>query len=690
MKELVIVESPAKAKTIEKFLGPQYKVFASYGHIRDLPKGEFGIDIENNFHPNYVIPTKNRKRVNILKKEAEKFDSIILATDPDREGEAIAWHIVQILNNQNKDKSYKRIVFYEITKEALKKALENSRDINLNLVDAQQARRILDRIVGYKLSPLLWKKIKSGLSAGRVQSVALRLIVEREREIENFKPKEYWNIEALLQKDNFSEPSEFWAKLIKKDNKLIPKLGIKNKEEADKILSDLKGAQYKVLSIIKKEIERAPKPPFITSTLQQESFNKLKFSTKKTMFIAQQLYEGVEIDGKRIGLITYMRTDSFHLAQEAIKAIRKKIKDEFGPSFLSETPRQYKNKSKNTQEAHEAIRPTNINLSPEAIKNYLTKEQYKIYRLIWQRTIASQMKEAIFDKIIVDIGAKNYTFRAQGMSLKFLGFLKVYSEIPEDKYLPVLNKNEELKLKKITAQQKFTEPPSRYTEASLVKKLEENGIGRPSTYAPIISTIQERGYIKKEGRFLKPQTIGFIVNDLLIENFPEIVDISFTAKMEEKLDKIARGEEKWIPIIKDFYYPFIKNLEDKFDKIDKIKIPAKKSKEICEKCGRPMVIKEGKFGEFLACSGFPECKNTKAIIKKMNILCPLCGNEIIERRTKKGKIFYGCSAYPSCRFATWDKLIEKRCPKCQGIMTKKGKLIKCLQCDYQEKENKVV
>jgi len=686
MKNLVIVESPAKAKTIEKFLGSSYKVIASYGHVRDLPRGEFGIDVENNFRLKYVIPAKARKRVNILKKEAQKYPLIILATDPDREGEAIAWHITQILEPAKKNQVCQRIVFYEITKKAICEALKNPRGIDFNLVDAQQARRVLDRIVGYKLSPLLWKKVKSGLSAGRVQSVALKLIVEREREIQSFKPQEYWKIEALLQKIlNSKSENQFIATLTKKDDKVIPKLGIKNKKEVDKILADLKNAEYKVTKITEKETKRYPRPPFITSTLQQDAFNKFRFSTKKTMFLAQQLYEGIEIESRRLGLITYMRTDSFHLAQEALEKIRNKIKALYGQDYLPLKPCTYKNKAKTTQEAHEAIRPTDVDLEPEKIKNYLTADQYKLYKLIWQRTLASQMKEALFDEIVCDIQAKNYTFQAKGLKLKFLGFLKVYEEIKlKENILPPLKEGEILKLKRLIPQQKFTEPPKRYTEGSLVKKLEENGIGRPSTYAPIITTIQERGYVTKEKKYLKPKEIGFIVNDLLTQHFPKIIDIGFTAKMEVELDKIAQGQIKWLPVIKNFYYPFIDHLKNKFAEIEKIKLPEKKTGEICEKCGREMVIKEGRFGEFLACSGFPQCQNTKPLIEETKFLCPLCGNKVIKRKTKNSQVFYGCSSYPSCKFATWDEPVEKPCPKCQGLMVKKKGIIKCLRCDYQE------
>jgi len=680
MKNLVIVESPAKAKTIEKFLGKDFKVEASYGHVRDLPKGEFGIDVEHKFRPKYVIPTKVRKNVNALKKEVTSFNIIYLATDPDREGEAIAWHIDKIINLP--EEKIKRIVFHEITEDAIKKAVNNPSGININLVNAQQARRVLDRIVGYKLSPLLWKKIKGGLSAGRVQSVALRLIIEKERAIQIFVPQEYWQIKAIFLKND----SEFEADLISINDKKLEKLAIQNKKQADKILVDLNKARYRVSKITSKELKRYPKPPFITSSLQQEAFSKFRFSTRKTMVIAQQLYEGIELENKnRVGLITYMRTDSFHLASEAINQIRNQIKEKFGQNYLSPDIKVFKSKSKNTQEAHEAIRPTYVRKEPEQMKEYLSSEQFRLYSLIWQRTIACQMKEALFDNMTADISAKNYTFRASGIKLKFDGFLKVYSALMlEEKVLPPLEENEILNLKELKEEQKFTEPPSRYTEGSLVKTLEENGVGRPSTYAPTISTILTRGYVKKEEQHLIPQEIGFIVNDLLVKNFPQIIDIDFTAKMENQLDDIADGKIKWTPVIAEFYNPFIQNLEKKYEEIEKIKIPDKVSGEKCEKCGKPMLIKQGRFGEFLACSGFPECKNTKSLNEDIGILCPKCGNKIVVRKTKKGRTFYGCKGYPSCKFASWYEPIEKPCPSCKKLMVKKGKLIACTECEYKE------
>lgn len=655
MTKLIIVESPTKAKTISKFLGDDFKVESSYGHIRDLPKSKLGIDVENDFEPKYVIPTKSRKRVNELKKEAEKAKEVILATDEDREGEAISWHLTNALDLKNP----KRIIFHEITEKAIKEALENPREIDLNLVDSQQARRILDRLVGYELSPFLWKKVFRGLSAGRVQSVAVRLIVDREREIEKFAPQEFWSIVATLKpKSDF----DFEAKLIKKDGKLLDKFAVKDEDEANKIVRDLKGAEYKVEKIEKRETKRNPNPPFTTSTLQQDAVNKLHFSAKQTMMFAQQLYEN--------GLITYMRTDSVNLSEDSLKSAKEVITKNFGEEFSLDGPRRFKTKSKGAQEAHEAIRPSNPQDTPEKIKSKLDNKQFKLYDLIWRRFIACQMKEAVFDSTTVDIKthletesplgdsvSKSYTFRATGQILKFEGWLKVYPTSFSENELPELKEKEKLELVKLTPNQHFTEPPPRYTEASLVKTLEEYGIGRPSTYAPTISTIQTRNYVSKnEQRRFAPTEIGIIVNDLLVEHFPQIVDIGFTAKMEEDLDEIAEGKKKWAPVIKEFYEPFHKNLEDKYKNVEK-QNHEEKTDEICEKCGRPMVIKHGRFGKFMACSGFPECKNTKNIKqepKTIGMKCPKCeGGEVIIKKTKKGRIFYGCSKYPACDYASW-------------------------------------
>lgn len=573
---LIIVESPTKAKTIKQFLGKDYVVESSFGHIRDLPEKELGIDIEHNFEPKYVIIPRAKKRVEELQEKAQKSKNIILATDEDREGEAIAFHLSQALDLKNPQ----RIVFHEITKTAIENALKNPRNIDINLVDAQQTRRILDRLVGYKLSPLLWKKVARGLSAGRVQSVAVRLIVEREREIENFKPEEYYTIEALLQSQ-----AEFIAKLIKINNKSIPKPGIKTKEEADKIIKDLDGAEYRVVDILKKEVKRYPLPPFTTSTLQQEASHRLGFSAKQTMVIAQQLYEK--------GYITYHRTDSVNLSDEFLK----QIKDFIEPRYLE--IKKYKSK-KSAQEAHEAIRPTKIS----------RKIDDKLYELIWQRAIASQMQPAIIDSTSVDIAGKNYTFRANGAIIKFDGFLKVYPIKISEVILPILKKDEILKLINLSAIQHFTKPPAPYSEATLVKTLEEYGIGRPSTYAPTLSTIQERNYVKKENRYLHPTEIGVLVNDILVKHFPEIVDIKFTARMEEDLDQIAIGEKKWIPTIEEFYGPFAKNLKKKYQEVKKITEQTEKN---CPECGQFLVVRISRYGKFLGCSNYPKCKYIEKI-----------------------------------------------------------------------------
>ncbi|MBU2109929.1 type I DNA topoisomerase [Patescibacteria group bacterium] len=662
MTKLIIVESPTKARTISRFLSGDFKVESSYGHIRDLPKSKLGIDVEKDFEPKYVIPTKSRKKVNELKKEAEKAKEIILATDEDREGEAISWHLTNALDLKNP----KRIIFHEITEKAIKEALKNPREIDLNLVDAQQARRILDRLVGYELSPFLWKKFFKGLSAGRVQSVAVRLIVDREREIENFIPQEFWSIVALLSTCHVDVPRQrgtlesFEAKLIKKDNKLLNKFAVKNKGEADEILKDLNGAEYKVEKIEKKETKRNPNPPFTTSTLQQEAVNKLHFSAKQTMMFAQQLYEN--------GLITYMRTDSVNLSEDSLKSGKKVIDKNFGKEFSLSEPRRFKTKSKGAQEAHEAIRPANPEKTPDKLKKDLDSKQYKLYDLIWRRFIACQMKEAVFDSTTVDIEAKNYGFRATGQVLKFEGWLKVYPSAFSENDLPELKEKEELKLIKLAPNQHFTEPPPRYTEASLVKTLEEYGIGRPSTYAPTISTIQTRNYVaKNEHRKFCPTETGIMVNDLLVKHFPKIVDVGFTAKMEEDLDEIAEGKKKWVPVIKEFYEPFHKNLEEKYEQVEK-QNHDEETEEVCEKCGKPMVIKHGRFGKFMACSGFPECRNTKNIKQEpetIGMKCPKCPpeadkqGEVIIKKTKKGRIFYGCSKYPACDFASWKNPYEQ-------------------------------
>lgn len=657
---LIIVESPTKAKTIQKFVGKGFSVKSSFGHVRDLPKSKLGVDVEKNFKPSYIIPTKARKKVSELKKTASKAESIIMATDEDREGEAISWHIAHILDI--KPDQSKRITFHEITKSAIEHALKSPRKINMDLVDAQQARRILDRLVGYELSPFLWKKVARGLSAGRVQSVAVRLIVEKEREIEKFQPREYWSIEAFFKK-LAGDPSEFKALLAKKDGQSLDKLEIKSEQEAKSILADLENSQYKVEGVEKKEQLRNAPPPFITSSLQQTASQRLKFSAKQTMAIAQQLYEGVELgeDGS-IGLITYMRTDSLNLSTQALAMAKEYIIEHFSENY-SKT-RNFKTKSKLAQEAHEAIRPTDPRYEPDKIKNYLTLHQYKLYNLIWRRFLASQMKEAIFDTMAVDIGAEGkkhpYIFKANGSRIKFDGWTKIYPIKSEEVILPELKKDEGLGLIKLDRVQHFTQPPARYSEATLIKALEKEGIGRPSTYAPTISTVQDRNYVQKnEQKRFQPTEIGIIVNDLLVEHFPQIVDIRFTAKMEEELDEIAEGKMKWTDALKEFYEPFKENLEKKKDEVVKKKPAAEPTDKICPECGAPIVIKFGRFGKFYACSRFPDCRHTEAISQKTGVVCPECQKgELVQRRTKKRRVFYGCSRYPDCQYATWNNPIK--------------------------------
>ncbi|MEK7192266.1 MAG: type I DNA topoisomerase [Patescibacteria group bacterium] len=646
--QLVIVESPTKAKTIGKFLGKEYKVESSYGHVRDLPKSKLGVDVEHDFAPQYVIPTKARKLVNQLKKEAAESENVILATDEDREGEAIAWHLLQALGlDENKTK---RMVFHEITKSAIENALKNPRDLKLDLVHAQQARRILDRLVGYELSPFLWKKVARGLSAGRVQSVAVRLIMDRENEIRGFKPEEYWSIIAELSKNN--QLTQFH--LVKIDGKPVEKFDVKNKEQAEKIAEDLRSSDFQVASIESKEVSKNPPTPFTTSTMQQEAARKMGFSSKKTMVLAQHLYEK--------GHITYMRTDSVNLSQESVAAAKEWLEKELGKNYALESPRVFKSKSKLVQEAHEAVRPTHIPDAPDQIELEDVGEK-KLYRLIWQRFMASQMPPARIASTSVDVAAGKYTLRATGQRISFDGYLKIYPTKLTEIELPEFTEKEELKLEKVIPEQHFTEPPARYSEAALIKALELHGIGRPSTYAPTISTIQLRNYVRKEGGRFFPTEIGELVNKVLIENFPQIVDIDFTAKMEEQLDNVAHGKEKWQELIGDFYHPFAKNLAAKYEEVQKQKPVEEKTDIVCDKCGKPMVIKLGRFGKFLACSGFPDCKNAKPLPKEApkptGIKCSKCGQgELVERHVNRGrargKIFWGCNRYPDCDYATWE------------------------------------
>ena len=651
--KLIIVESPAKANTIKKFLGGSTKVVASMGHIRDLPKSKLGINCENNFEPEYINIRGKGDLIKSLKKEAKDAKKIYLATDPDREGEAIAWHLAYILGIS--EDSICRITFNEITKNAVQEAVKEPRKIDINLVDAQQARRVLDRIVGYKISPVLWKKVRRGLSAGRVQSVAVKMIVDREEEIEKFVPEEYWNLYVTLL-DEESKKS-FIAKLYGRNNK---KLEIHSKEEMDNILSDLKSSKYVVDEIKMSQKKRTPAPPFTTSTMQQEASRKLKFTLKKTMSIAQGLYEGVKIPEKgSVGLITYMRTDSTRISEVARAAAKQYIINTYGESYYEN--RYYKTKS-DAQDAHEAIRPTYIELTPEKIKDSLTSDQYKLYNLIYNRFIASQMSQAVYDTVSVDIKANKYNFKATGQTLKFKGFMVLYVETldneveDENTQIPKLIENQELKEEKLEPKQSFTEPPPRYTEASLVKALEEKGIGRPSTYSPTITTILERRYIEKSQKQLVPTELGKIVNKLLTENFPDVINVEFTAGMEEKFDEIAEGNEKWKKVIKDFYDPF-KEVVEKVDKeLEHVELQEEVSDVPCDKCGRMMVIKYGKYGKFLACPGYPECKNAKPFVVTIDEPCPKCGGKIQVRKTKKRRNYYICENNPkSCDYISWNK-----------------------------------
>ena len=723
---LVIVESPTKAKTITKFLGKDYKIESSFGHVRDLPKSKMGVDTENDFEPVYEVPDRAKKNLTALKKLAAKADRIILATDEHREGEAIAWHLAEALKIK-KDKA-ERIVFHEITKDAILHAMESPRKLYMDLVDAQQARRILDRLVGYELSPFLWSKVARGLSAGRVQSVAVRLIVEREREIQAFKPDEYWSIEGIF---NNKEKSEIRTKLNKIDGEVVGKLGIKNEKQAKDILKDLKGANYSVSNVKSRETKKKPPRPFTTSTLQQTANRFFGFSAKQTMMLAQRLYE--------VGYITYMRTDSVNLSDKFINDTEKYLKDNLSDKYSNVT--RHKTKSKGAQEAHEAIRPTETTRDPESINGKIDEKQFKLYQLIWQRSVASQMSEAIFDASTIDIlhEKEKYELRANGQVMKFDGYLNIYPEKSKELDLPKVEKGEKVDLEKIIDEQHFTKPPARYSDAGLVKEMEKHGIGRPSTYAPTISTIETRNYVERDdNKRLGPTEIAFVVNDLLVAHFNEIVDYQFTAQMEKDLDEIAEGKKEWQPVIKDFYIPFHKNLEKKYKEINKEDImPEEKSNEKCDKCGAEMIIKTGRYGKFLACSGYPDCKNIKSMpgkdrdkdgksddkqVEKLQkkydgqkcekcgedlaikvgkfgpflactgypkckniknieennnstgVKCPECGKgEIVQKRSKRG-IFYACDQYPDCKTAFWAKPTGKKCPDCKALLveTKDG------------------
>ena len=675
-KKLVIVESPSKAKTIGKFLGSGYKVTASVGHVRDLPKSKLGVDKENDFEPQYINIRGKGDVIKELKKEAKNASKVLLATDPDREGEAISWHIAHILGIDESEPC--RIVFNEITKKAIKEAVKNPRAIDLKLVDAQQARRVLDRLVGYEISPLLWRKIKRGLSAGRVQSAALKIICDRERERRDFVPEEYWTMTVKLKKDKIFE-----AKLAERGGK---KFTIKNKEESDKVISELDPAGYVVSSVTEKDRVRKPYAPFTTSSLQQEASNKLNFSTRKTMNIAQQLYEGVEVKGQgTIGLVSYIRTDSVRISDEARAAAKEFITEKFGAEYSANNV--YSNKKNQSQDAHEAIRPSVAALVPSEIKASLSNDQYKLYNLIWSRFIASQMSGAVYKSISADIENGKYLFKATGSQILFDGFLKVYSpdkDSDKDSILPPLAKGDRPELKDLVSEQNFTQPPASFTEASLVKYLEEQNIGRPSTYAPIVNTLLDRKYVRKEKKSLKPTDLGELVTEMMEEYFKEIVDTGFTADMETKLDDVELKGNDWKDIIRDFYGDFSEELKTADEKIEKVVIEDEPTDQICEKCGKPMVIKNGRFGRFIACSGYPECKNTKPIIEDVGVNCPSCGKPIVARRSKRGRLFYGCSGYPDCKQIYWNKPVEKKCPECGSLLVEKPTKNTSLACSNKD------
>ncbi len=690
---LVIVESPAKAKTINKYLGKNYTVIASMGHMRDLPKSQLGIEIENNYEPKYITIRGKGELLTKLKKAAKSADKVYLATDPDREGEAISWHLANILDIDATKKC--RITFNEVTKSAVTASLKEARPIDENLVDAQQARRVLDRIVGYQISPILWKKVKKGLSAGRVQSVATKLVVDREREINAFEPKEYWTISVPLSKKG--EKKSILSKFYGINGK---KKELTSSQDTQKILDMIEGSAFVVKSANYSEKMNQPAPPFITSTLQQEASRKLGFTSRRTMSAAQQLYEGVDVPGKgTLGLITYMRTDSLRLNPDAQNAARTIIAEKFGKEYLPKAPRNYKT-GKNAQDAHEAIRPSVPSIEPEMIKASVSADLYKLYKLIWERFIACQMTNAVYNTLSAEFDANGAIFRANAKTLKFAGYRAVYVEGSEEveekdaKSLPVLEEGMELTAGKIEQEQHFTEPPARYTEASLIKAMEENGIGRPSTYAPTITTILGRDYVTREKRMLKPTELGTIVTDIMTENFEDIVDVDFTANMEKQLDDIETGSAKWVKVIDDFYRPFEAVLKKAEKSIEKVKIADEVSDEICEKCGRNMVIKLGRFGKFLACPGFPECRNAKPILKDTGVKCPKCGGRIVERRSQKGKKYFSCENAPKCDFILWDEPTKTPCPSCGGVMTRKylkrGSVTVCSNpdCETNKKEKK--
>lgn len=690
--KLVIVESPAKARTVGRFLGKDFKVKASVGHIRDLLRSQLSVDVENDFTPKYRVPNEKRPVVKEIKKLVKSAEEIYLATDPDREGEAIAWHLME--SAEMDPQRTQRVVFHEITDPAVAEAFSHPREINMDLVDAQQARRILDRLVGYQISPLLWEKVRGRLSAGRVQSVALRLVVEREREIDAFVPEEYWSIEAEFQPEGSEDT--FIAKLVRVDGE-DPVLG--DESDVQPVLADMETAGYTVARIKRGQRRRNPSPPYTTSTMQQEASRRLGFSPKRSMALAQQLYEGVDLDDDgTIGLITYMRTDSTNVSPLAQKEVREFVTKRYGEKFLPEDAKQYRTKSRLAQEAHEAIRPTSVMRQPEMMKKYLNRDQLRLYRLIWQRFVASQMEAALYDTISVEVtGATKqheYLLRASGSTLRFQGFLIVYeeardedqaSEEDEETAVPSdLTEGQVQKLLRLIPEQHFTQPPPRYSEASLVRTLEENGIGRPSTYAPILGTLQQRGYVTRDNKRLIPTDTGYTVNDLLIDHFPDIVDIGFTARMEEDLDRVASGEEPWVEIVREFYGPFSSQLERARKEMPELKSDPEPIGRACPECGHDLVIRWGRYGKFISCSNFPNCRYTEPWLEKIGVKCPLDGGEVVERKTRRGRTFYGCSNYPECEFTSWKKPLPTPCPNCGGLLVVANKTsAQCTQCDQQ-------
>ncbi|MBC7251020.1 MAG: type I DNA topoisomerase [Anaerolineae bacterium] len=705
---LVIVESPAKARTVGRFLGKEYTVRASVGHVRDLLRSKLSVDVDDDFKPRYRIPNEKREVVKELKQEVKRAAEVYLATDPDREGEAIAWHLMAAAGI-TKDQA-RRVVFHEITKDAIEHAFSQPSEINMDLVNAQQARRILDRLVGYQISPLLWERVRNRLTAGRVQSVAVRLIVEREREIQDFVPQEYWSIEAELTKQadlRRKKPRTFTAKLYRIRGQEVD---LKNQADAQAVVDELESAVYVIANIKRGTRRRRPSPPYTTSTMQQEASRRLGFTARRTMAVAQQLYMGLPIGEEgEVGLITYMRTDSTNVAEVAQEEARKYIGERFGQKFLPAKPPKYKTKAKGAQEAHEAIRPTSVFREPEAIKKYLTRDQYRLYNLIWQRFVASQMSPAVMNTVSLDIAGVpqaelvdgqvpesslteiTYHFRASGSNVKFPGFLVVYEEAKDEdaepseeeagRIFPPLVDKEVLALLRLMPEQHFTQPPPRYSEATLVRTLEEYGIGRPSTYAPIITTIQNRGYVVREGSRLYPTETGFLVNDILVKHFPDILDYGFTARMEEELDRIATGERDWVSVLREFYGPFSETLKRAEQEMEYLNLGDEPTGEMCELCGHPLIVKWGRYGKFIACSNYPACRNTKSFYVSLGIKCPECGGELAERRTRRGRIFYGCLNYPECEFTTWDKPLPTPCPQCGGLLTEGRKgMAKCLSC----------